>query len=656
MEFETLLEKLKEVELSKNEETKDKDIVVEKLKIYLEWDYEQSQAENNFFTDFYNDNAKVINNIIKNINRSIDSKDALLYYYGYSLSQYQKPLLGFDKLIKHFREQLVLVPELNIDTLVLSFFESKAFNKFQQIVSIIENNIDQKYNIRNTYLLCRVMLFDDDFLNTTLLYKGLSHPGYYILFDILGNELYNRGIMEINQSLEWKKLFADYCDCVKEVLETYRILSKLRVGIYSNDEQAEEILNNTKMPDFLYTENVVEFNNLVLLYIPYLILLNKLCEYEKIDSNCDKILQVLRENQYNNKWLFDYIYKFKFDTLSKYNQEKLSKDFFDYVRGNQIGDIGNLVFLMPYLNKSNNDKSNDVYHYSDIKALQSIIDNRQLWLTRYDYLNDSEEMKFILKVIENLKDALCQEPKFKEYIDKCVCILNLYFEGDYKEYSEIIDCIINTISNVYVLSTSCQDDNLSLWHYYSDGKGVSIKINANKLKEQVESINKLTDQMTANIFMKEIDYLEKFQKKFKKVRYIFNSLEALFNDMNKKGLEEKHQLYLGCIFILFQGIFTKNKNMKQEKEFRFVTIITKDNKNNSFLNNQIKEEFRVKSDISLIPYITLKIDPIELIENVCIAPLNKSDLAKRGMIDYLESKDFKNADNMVNISEIKLRY
>jgi hypothetical protein len=45
-------------------------------------------------------------------------------------------------------------------------------------------------------------------------------------------------------------------------------------------------------------------------------------------------------------------------------------------------------------------KENVIYHYTDINALENIIKNKTLWLSRYDFLNDKFEIVYLKKLIK----------------------------------------------------------------------------------------------------------------------------------------------------------------------------------------------------------------------------------------------------------------
>jgi hypothetical protein len=50
------------------------------------------------------------------------------------------------------------------------------------------------------------------------------------------------------------------------------------------------------------------------------------------------------------------------------------------------------------------------------------------------------------------------------------------------------------------------------------------------------------------------------------------------------------------------------------------------------------------------------VKPITVINEICIAPLNKRDIAKKGMVEFLKNNGFENPSKLVAVSDIKLRY
>lgn len=283
-----------------------------------------------------------------------------------------------------------------------------------------------------------------------------------------------------------------------------------------------------------------------------------------------------------------------------------------------------------------------LYHFSDLPALQSIIEKRALWLTRCDFLNDTEEIRYIYNIIQISKEDIT-DAKFKTFIEECLVELNSYFEEKNTD-NNISFAIRACISSIYILSTSTKNDNLSLWHYYSGGTGCSMKINIEELQRQFESNNPSIGSKNAQIFMRKINYGYNFPHS-----KLFDTLKAIYENGT---LNSEHKKLVACIHIIYEGIFTKNQNMSQEEEFRVAIIVGNEPE---YSSSRLIPKFRVSKN-TFIPYLEIKVNPQTLINEICIAPLNKTDIAKKGLYEFLKSNNFKITSELVKISDIKLRY
>ena len=119
-----------------------------------------------------------------------------------------------------------------------------------------------------------------------------------------------------------------------------------------------------------------------------------------------------------------------------------------------------------------------VYHYTDCNALLSIIDNKELWATHINFLNDNQEFKCAYdEVIKNIKDS-----KKKER-----------FAANIEELTEKI--------GIYVLSFTLKEDDLDQWRgYRGSSQSICIGFDVTKIKgvffkeKAIEVINKFIEK------------------------------------------------------------------------------------------------------------------------------------------------------------------
>ncbi|WP_146491916.1 DUF2971 domain-containing protein [Vibrio sp. T20] len=115
-----------------------------------------------------------------------------------------------------------------------------------------------------------------------------------------------------------------------------------------------------------------------------------------------------------------------------------------------------------------------LYHYADQNAFMSIIENKELWATKIQYLNDENEYKLALSLADEY---------LKELLDSA---------ADESE-EEIIEELIENIgyvndTNICVCSLSEQGDLLSQWRGYSTCLGgYSIGFDKLALEQLAES-------------------------------------------------------------------------------------------------------------------------------------------------------------------------
>jgi hypothetical protein len=424
--------------------------------------------------------------------------------------------------------------------------------------------------------------------------------------------------------LTYAKLFrCFYISCVKE----------------NADSELKQQLEDIQLPDFEISEKTYR---LYYLYREKMNCLENFEEHEKILEICDCLLQMLTQcadDQYAT--IIERLNWIKYEALKLVDSKKHGEWYFEVLKNAPVDKIRNKVYLSPYM-KQADAVVDSLYHFSDLNALKSIIENKTLWLTRYDFLNDTEEIRYISNVIKTKKDALEHEDGFKKFLDNCLNALELYFDGQSED--KMLSAIKDCTANIYVLSTSAKADNLSLWHYYSGGTGCSIKIAPKELLNQIKWRNTSVSSKNAQVFMRKIEYEYDFHSS-----ELLATLEAIYKI---EALEIDQKTFVACIHIIYEGIFTKNPNMSQEEEFRVAIIVGNNAENTS---SQLTTKFRVSKN-TFIPYIELSVEPITLINGICIAPLNKTDIAKKGMVEFLRNSGFENSSELVAVSDIKLRY
>ena len=72
------------------------------------------------------------------------------------------------------------------------------------------------------------------------------------------------------------------------------------------------------------------------------------------------------------------------------------------------------------------EKGERIYHYTTIDALISIVSRKELWVTKWDYLNDMDELKVALDVCTVVLEEEEVKLEIIQDIEKCINKRNFY--------------------------------------------------------------------------------------------------------------------------------------------------------------------------------------------------------------------------------------
>ena len=610
---------------------------------------------------FHEENITTIDSIIENISNGHQNCDALIYLYPYLIHRYSDTFYDnsiyirkiqdfFGKISSLYRNNNIEISYLCSE--LIRFFYNRNIDSYRQdLVNYLSKVNDN--NWQSIFQYCKVLLYDKGFCSSMFYYESSHRHGAFILYDIvIYKVLYftNRGAwlekcvryFERNNGLQLNSI-ADY----------YLLYAKLNKYVYLScdknaiDDNLVQSFNSIKLPTFEINENIYELYSL---YNQQLSFLNNVDDQNGILNVCNYLLNILNKSTERSPielYIKERINWLKSSTLMSSGKKQEHIDwFFELVSTVSLENLKGDIFLSPFIEQGEIEKP--LYHFTDLKAMKSIIENGNLWLTRFDFLNDTEEIKYIIRIIrDNLDKFKNKSKKISALLERCLCIVDFCFgnksDNSVSEDEKKIALLIkDSLSNIYVLSTSEKDDNLSLWHYYAAGTGCSIKINSKDLKAHFAGYNSQVGNKSAPIFMNKIKYTDDVSQ--------LGSLKTLQTIFKNVSLTEEHRIYIACVHIIYEGIFIKNPNMSQEEEFRVAVIAPAFRK-----DNQVVTKFRVSKN-TFIPYIELNINPKASIQEIRIAPLNKTDIAKKGLEEFLRNKGFSSATEMVKVSAIKLRY
>ena len=270
-----------------------------------------------------------------------------------------------------------------------------------------------------------------------------------------------------------------------------------------------------------------------------------------------------------------------------------------------------------------------VYHYCSLDVFTKIISGKSIRLSDITKSNDSMEILWITKYIEEIFDE-----EFQKETEK-----TKYFKEDYpkdvftelrEHYSKEFFDEEQKLYSYFVCCFSEKGDLLSQWRGYADdGNGIAIGFDGDILKQ----IGKpsANDPISTDIFnFNKIEYSEYSQKT--QIRKIASDLITELKEVAKSKPSDIKQnsmkAYNTCFLKLFNlSIFMKNPFFKEEQEWRIChwTEITPKNKTSGIhINDGV-----TLSDIGyhqrrddMIPHIDLSFEKSSksMIKEIIIGP------------------------------------
>lgn len=274
----------------------------------------------------------------------------------------------------------------------------------------------------------------------------------------------------------------------------------------------------------------------------------------------------------------------------------------------------------------------DLYHYTSIGSLFSILQNETIRLTDYRFLNDTQELSYALNW---LKDYLA--PKAEEEFGKKVLtaidnvehgkIERIKSVGGGSPYMQRCLCDIH----YYVLSLSRRYDELPMWRMYAKD-GCCIKFNSQKLKEFFYGFR---DANLGKGLMNPVDGEIQYEIN----EELKNSIIFHYNLKNELMLYD--DIVRFCLLV-------KSPSFSFEHEYR-MGIPFED----QYLGENCSKEFSL-SGTTIRPQLELKNFPVrDIIEEITISPFVTSELTKIGIQELLISKGI--SPDVVRLSQISIR-
>lgn len=270
------------------------------------------------------------------------------------------------------------------------------------------------------------------------------------------------------------------------------------------------------------------------------------------------------------------------------------------------------------------------YHYTDIGGLIGIIKSCSLYASESSFLNDSEEIIYIDKLLDEIINK--DKEKLLEKYDR-----------------NFVERLINrrviireeSLPNEFIISFSLNPDSLMLWSYYSDMQGYNIGFDIKQLLEF--SNNYINDNASVLVGKVVYDYNKQKNILYKEIDECYEKYRAEKNDSKIFAIMMK--LYLK---IKRYAYFFKNPLLHSEEEGRMIFI-----PGHTFDYKKI--EHRASNGI-ILPYVRYDINPTKKlpINTITVGPTNKFGITQRGIKSLLLLSDYEL--NRINIKKSSIPY
>lgn len=295
-------------------------------------------------------------------------------------------------------------------------------------------------------------------------------------------------------------------------------------------------------------------------------------------------------------------------------------------------------------NKFANEKasvsSSIIYHYTSAEGLLNILTTKKLWFSDIQFMNDESEIthtfKLLTDVLHTFKEKIDNSfyNEIIEYIDKRTKLPTLF--ADY----------INR-SSFFVACFSTEQDDLSLWNYYTKTDNMAGYNIGFDIKSFIKEIQ---DQLKV---MHHFVYGKTICEKEKQIQYIQEAIieyNEVYNNMKtSKDKQNTIKSFLGLIHIF--SLFFKTESFKNENEYRFVISEYTDiiHKNN---DRAFQITHRMQNGM-IIPHIEVGFSK-NIVSVVTTSPTIKQDYYKAGVESLLHQNEYH--QTKIEISKIPLRY
>lgn len=288
----------------------------------------------------------------------------------------------------------------------------------------------------------------------------------------------------------------------------------------------------------------------------------------------------------------------------------------------------------------------ELFHYTSINALESIMRHSRLWVTRSDFLNDRSEMHYLRDIINGVCSRIFYPDNMvhKIFLDSLLKMIHSdFFSNSY-------------IKNTFILSLTENSDSLSLWSNYSKHDGYNIGLNVENLRMCLPVMGFSEGRILYN----QENQINIIKDEIIKVFDIWKN-ECDTNDIQflSKILQETLLLRF-----MHYALFFKHPAFCQEEEYRIAFSrgsikMLNEHKPEVVEDKYWFEKYRTANGV-FVPYLDIPVryglgpsGKIPL-SSICIGPKNNMDNAEVGIKTFIDSLGFTGVS--IRKSAIPLRF
>ena len=271
----------------------------------------------------------------------------------------------------------------------------------------------------------------------------------------------------------------------------------------------------------------------------------------------------------------------------------------------------------------------ELYHYTKCSGIQGILAGRAFRATRSDFLNDTNEMNYILSVVRDVIQEI-ENPDWKKAL-----------------FEQAVDTVREIRRRYYITAFSTEADSITLWAEFGEQTGYNAGFDSRELLERIERARPIS-------YHGYVVYASEAQRRILR-ELLFRGIPDALGMSFREIMERRMKNESDAVFLKLCGsfrkalsvyaLFFKQEEFSAEKEYRL-----------AFREQEDTEILFREKDGFLLPYIWVDVTGGKKkfpIRSITVAPKNHVDLARKGMMLYVEKMGYQ-VD--VQLSRIKLRY